>query len=268
MWFACEKEQIVPITLLSWATGANWSQSLFCKKGRERFAQGHSFLKSDEHKLLSISFKKSDISYSLVIRANRSQKTSDSLKKKHFIVCFGQFFPIFMSKSESLPSLFAQSLFFKEPWERYALVALEKRGILIPSLFTKEKLRAIRSRCSWQKSDCMEQFALDHKRITLLLTKNERFAQTTDEQIPNPADFASHGGQFWNEFFILFQLIFPEENNSVFVADARVASCPSGRRTYKNYSIVLCLFWDSILYFLYGDGNCYYFFILRRKLLF
>ena len=44
----------------------------------------------------------------------------------------------------------------------------------------------IRSRRSLQKSD-REQFALFHERIDLSLTKNDRIAGKTDEQIPNPA---------------------------------------------------------------------------------
>ena len=49
--FAREKEQIAPITLLSWATWGNCSQSLFCKRQKERFAQSWTFLKSDESNL-------------------------------------------------------------------------------------------------------------------------------------------------------------------------------------------------------------------------
>ena len=61
-----------------------------------------------------------------------------------------------MPKSESLPSLFAHLLFFKERLERYAPVALYKRTTmndLHMLLMTKERLWAIRSGRSWQKSD-------------------------------------------------------------------------------------------------------------------
>ena len=61
-----------------------------------------------------------------------------------------------MPKSESLKLLFAQSLFFKEQRERFALVHLYKRAIAIKSLplpFTTERLWAFRSGRSWQKSN-------------------------------------------------------------------------------------------------------------------
>ena len=77
-------------------------------------------------------------------------------KKFVVFVCFWQFvtvFPLFMARIESLPSLFAPSL-FDSLW----------------SLFTKEQLWAKRSCCSIQKSDrepfCKERrewFALFHK---------------------------------------------------------------------------------------------------------
>ena len=64
-------------------------------------------------KLLSISLKKSDISDSLMIQANRSQKMSDSLEKTYFS-CVYDSFPRLFQKSNPLPSLFAQLLFFKD----------------------------------------------------------------------------------------------------------------------------------------------------------
>ena len=61
---------------------------------------------------------------------------------------------------------------FKERRERFA--------------FKKERQLANRSRHSLQNSS-RERLALFHERITLLLTKNKRFARKTDERIPNPA---------------------------------------------------------------------------------
>ena len=54
------------------------------------FAQHYSF-KRVKH--CCYSFKQSNVSDSLAIWANRSQKTSDSLKKFVFFVCFWHFFP-------------------------------------------------------------------------------------------------------------------------------------------------------------------------------
>ena len=72
---------------------------------------------------------------------------SDSLEKKEFFLCFWQFFPFFMPKSELLPFLFARSLFFKEQRER---------------------------------------FAFFQERIAHSPKKNERVTQKTDARISNP----------------------------------------------------------------------------------
>ena len=68
-------------------------------------------------------FKKSDVSDLLLIRANRSKKMSAICSKKtYFLYVFPNFSPFScMPKSESLPSLFAPSLFFKK---RFALFFL------------------------------------------------------------------------------------------------------------------------------------------------
>ena len=85
-------------------------------------------------------------------------------KNLFFFIFFLQFFtafPLFMPKSESLPSLFAQSLFFKELQERFALVTLYKRATMresLPTLFTKERPWAIGSFRSWQKRDRSDLF--------------------------------------------------------------------------------------------------------------
>ena len=46
--FACEKKRIAPITLFSWAMGANHSRSLFCKERQEWFTLGHKKGKNSE----------------------------------------------------------------------------------------------------------------------------------------------------------------------------------------------------------------------------
>ena len=116
-------------------------------------------------------------------------KTSNSLEKIHIFHMFFTVFPPFLPKSESLPLLFAQSHFFKErPWAKCS----GRSG-------TNEQPWAIRSRCSLKNSDS-KRFAqvADDKRATgafhsfsqvnrFSLTKNEWFAQKTDEQIPSPA---------------------------------------------------------------------------------
>ena len=103
------------------------------------------------------SLKKSSVSDSLVIQANRSQKTNDSLKKFVFFVCLRQVFLFLMPKSESLTLLFAHSLLFRLEW--FAPVALYKRATWainlsnsLRLLITKERLWAIRSRHSLKKS--------------------------------------------------------------------------------------------------------------------
>ena len=69
-----------------------------------------------------------------------------------------------MPACESLPLLFAYSLFFKERLEWFAPVALYKRATV------SDSLRSLMTKERW------EGFALFHKRIALLLTKNEQIA--------------------------------------------------------------------------------------------
>ncbi len=88
------------------------------------------------------------------------------------------------NKSESLPKLFAHSLFFKERLERFTPVALYKRATMSDSfrlLMTKEPPWAICSGCSKQKSDGSD---------LLFLTIESLFRSQktqTYERIPNPA---------------------------------------------------------------------------------
>ena len=77
-----------------------------------------------ERSLAIRSLKKSNVSDSPMIRANCSQKTSESLLKIRIFRMFLTVFPLFMPKSE-----------------------------LLPSLFTKDWPWATRSGCSWQKSE-------------------------------------------------------------------------------------------------------------------
>ena len=95
-------------------------------------------------KLLSIHLKKSDISDSLVIQANRFQKTSDSLEKNVFFICFRQFtvFLLFYAKRANPSCRSSLSRSF-----------LKIDGInLLLLLFTKEQSCANRFCCSLQKS--------------------------------------------------------------------------------------------------------------------
>ena len=115
----------------------------------------------------SCSLKKNNVSDSLVIRMNRLQKKSESLKKLTV-------FPLFMSKSKSFPSLFSHLLLFKERFEQFAPMAIYKRVTMSDSLrllMTKEQ---------------QERNALFHQWIALSLTKNEQIARKTNERIPNP----------------------------------------------------------------------------------
>ena len=97
-------------------------------------------------KLLSNSLRKSDLSDSLVIWANRSQKTSNLLKKTYFcmfLTVFHSVSTIFCQISELLLVLFTQLLFFKDQRDQFINVALYKRATVsksLPSIFTKEQL--------------------------------------------------------------------------------------------------------------------------------
>ena len=113
------------------------------------------------------SLKKSNVSDLFVIRVNRLQKQSDLLEKFIFFICYWQFFPFFMPKSESLPSLFAHLLFFKERLEQFSPIALYKRATvsdLLRSLMKKEQRdrfakvahdkRATGAFCSFSQANC------------------------------------------------------------------------------------------------------------------
>ena len=97
-----------------------------------------SWQKSDGSELLSLLLKKSDRSDSHVIPVNRSPKREICSTKLIFFLCFWQFFYCF------------------SPFYAQERIALYKRATVsqsLPSLFTKEWPWAIRSGCSWQKSD-------------------------------------------------------------------------------------------------------------------
>ena len=90
--------------------------------------------------------KKSDISDLLVIQGNRWKKICIF----HIFWQFFTAFPPFMPQSESLTSLLAPSLVFKEQQEQFAFVTLYKRANMresLPSLITKEQPWAICSCC-------------------------------------------------------------------------------------------------------------------------
>ena len=99
-------------------------------------------------------------------------------------------FPLFMPKSESILTLFAQSLFFKERREQIAPVTFYKRVTLsewLPSLYKRatlsDSLRLLMTK------EQRERFALFTRELLFRLKKNKQFAQKTDEQSPNPAIF-------------------------------------------------------------------------------
>ena len=99
------------------------------------------------------------------------KKTSDSPVKLVFFICLYSFFP-FMPKSESLPSLFAHSIFFKEQLEGFSPVAQvshDKRATgAILSFYERIAL--------FMSGSLFRSFA----------HKNEQIAGKTDEQISNP----------------------------------------------------------------------------------
>ena len=82
-----------------------------------------------------------------------------------FLTVFHCFSPLqYMPKRESLPLLFALSLFFKKQRKWFPVVALYKRVKVRKSLFTKE-----------QRSNLL--FSRANRYFALLLTKKEWFAK-------------------------------------------------------------------------------------------
>ena len=119
-----------------------------------------SLKKSDCKQIALDFFKKCEVSNSLVIWANRSKQWV-ICSKKHIFVCFWQFSPLFMPKSDLLTLLFAQSL------------------------FTKERPRAIRSLPSRQKSDG-GYWLFFTSQLLFRSQKTSNLFGKTDEQISNP----------------------------------------------------------------------------------
>ena len=102
---------------------------LFKKERPWAICSCHSLQKSDSEQIpLSTLWKIWDVSDSLVIRWNHSQKTHNLLEKNPIFLMFLTVFPCF--PPFLCPSLFnATSLFFKEWSKRVALVALYKRAM-------------------------------------------------------------------------------------------------------------------------------------------
>ena len=114
--------------------------SISAELGIRSFAQNHSFLRATVSDLLALLFKKSVMSDSLVIRANRSQKRAILSKKSYFFRFLTVFHCFSTVLSGSLLSHFAPSPFFKKQREPFALVTLSKSSILsesLPLLFKK-----------------------------------------------------------------------------------------------------------------------------------
>ena len=107
------------------------------------------------------SLKKGDITDLLVMLANRSQKRAICLKKFLFLVVVDSFSllsPFFMSKSESVPSLFAPSLFFTSKSffrSQKTSNSLEKPMSEFPTLLTGELLGPTEN-WRWDHLDLLE----------------------------------------------------------------------------------------------------------------
>ena len=109
----------------------------------------------------------------LVIRANRLQKTSKLIEKCVFLICFWHFSPFVCPRANRF-----RCSIQKSNRERFDQAAHDKRATGEP---------------------------LFHKRITLSLKKNERFARKTDDRIPNAVN-SSH--EFNASSIKLFYLCF------------------------------------------------------------
>ena len=124
-------------------------------------------------------------------RSETSCFSLNSLEKMYFLDVFDSCSPFLCQKSESLLSLFAQLLLIKDQQDRFALVALYKRAKmreLLLSLFTKERPWVNWSRRSLKRvTGAICTFSRANRSFALMITKNEQFAQKTDDRIPNPA---------------------------------------------------------------------------------
>ena len=185
--FTHEKECITPVTLLSWATWFIFMR--ICLTVFPFFMPNCELLPL----LFAPSLKQSDMSDSLVIPGNCSQKREISSNKFIFLHIFLTVFPFLCPRANCSRSSLLRCSFVKSD-----------RSDLFSSLFTKEWLWANCSNRSWKKSN-REQFApvtlLDkrvmgvicsfpraNRHFALSLTKNERLAHKTNlKQLKNHA---------------------------------------------------------------------------------
>ena len=91
----------------------NCSRRSLKKSNRERIALVDLWKRSTVSESIRWSLKKSDTIYSVVIPANRSQKTSNLLKKTYFTDVFDSVPPFLCKQSKSLLSIFALQSFLK-----------------------------------------------------------------------------------------------------------------------------------------------------------
>ena len=146
--FACEKEQIAPFAILSWAKGVNRSRSPFCKERQERFAQSCCFLKSNERESLPSLFKKEWLSEErreqFALGHKKGEQQSKTYEKEVFfkkIVCL---FRAIHLNHEWITDV----ALLKRNWEQFAhsrsaLLSWATRAICSGSLFFKERWERI-----------------------------------------------------------------------------------------------------------------------------
>ena len=116
---------------------------------------------------------------------------------------FSLIFPLFMSKSESLLSLFSPSLFFKERQKLFALFALYKKNReRIAPIAHYKRVNMSNSLPSLFTKNLHEQFSIFWEQIALSLTKMICSKKTKSEFLPCLCP-----GWITTEFFFIFFIL-------------------------------------------------------------
>ena len=128
--FACWKELIAPVALLSWATWVNFSRSLFCHERPEHIAHGSSFVTSGGSESLKSLFKKEKMSKDRRERFTLGHKKGKNCQKHTKSTNFSSELLVFCEQFVHITSKSLTSLFCKERCEQFAHGRFLKWAIL------------------------------------------------------------------------------------------------------------------------------------------
>ena len=159
---------------------------LFTKEQQRAIQSGRFLQKSNRERLAQVAL------YKRAMWANHAWFEGIACKKDRFagkIHMFHMFltvFPLFMPKSESLPSLFPHTLFFKEQFEWFAHIAHYKKNCEQFAQVAHDKIATLSNLLrSLMTKEWWEQFALFFSSESLFHSQKGQIARKLDERISN-----------------------------------------------------------------------------------